>query len=105
MSTIDKAELAEFTPTEVAGMADLARLELSAEELEVIGRDLSAVLDYVAELKKAPVAVGPVATATGPKNVWREDEDPYAPGVFRESLLDAAPKREGDYFKVKKILG
>ena len=87
---------------EVAKLAELARLGVSEAELAGVGQDLGKILDYVSDLAKATdnsVATPPLI------NVWREDEKPYPPGTFRETLLAAAPiKPEAGYFKVKKIL-
>jgi Asp-tRNA(Asn)/Glu-tRNA(Gln) amidotransferase C subunit len=38
-------------------------------------------------------------------NVLREDINPNETGVNRERLINSAPKKEGYYVKVKKILG
>lgn len=109
---------------EVAKLASLARLELSPEELIKVGHDLSAILDYVSELREvgnASVTTSPnleltapgnsklglvvtPAVAPPPTNVWREDT-PTVSEATREELLAAAPATQDDYFKVKKILG
>jgi Asp-tRNA(Asn)/Glu-tRNA(Gln) amidotransferase C subunit len=48
-------------------------------------------------------------TAPRPKelvrNVLREDANPHESATFTEAILKNAPSRQGDYFKVKKILG
>ena len=104
-------------PEEVVKLAELARLEIAPEELEKIGHDLSAILDYVSELKEVtepatgfdlgfPGAdspkLGPVA---GGVNVWREDNVTHTSGEFSEQLLESASESKDQYFKVKKILG
>ncbi|MCH7756645.1 hypothetical protein IIC45_00975, partial [Patescibacteria group bacterium] len=37
-------------------------------------------------------------------NVMREDKDPHESGVFTDVLLEAMPKEEKGFLKVKKIL-
>ncbi len=39
------------------------------------------------------------------ENVMREDADPHAADAFTDALLAQAPRKEGRYLKVKKILG
>jgi Asp-tRNA(Asn)/Glu-tRNA(Gln) amidotransferase C subunit len=39
------------------------------------------------------------------RNVMREDEPTNHSGEYTEAILQNAPAREGDWLKVKKILG
>ncbi len=83
-------------------LATLARIEVTTEETESLRKDIDSILAYVSEIKD--VSVGVVKSGDEIKNVMREDGDPYPPGVFRDALLSAVPKRSGDYIVVKKIL-
>jgi Asp-tRNA(Asn)/Glu-tRNA(Gln) amidotransferase C subunit len=39
------------------------------------------------------------------KNVMREDGEPHKERTFTEEVIGSAPSSEGDFVKVKKILG
>lgn len=92
---------------EIEKLANLSRLKLSEEEIVRMQSEMSAILAYVDKLKKA--TSGEFAGGTGPvmsanKNVMREDADPHESGVYTERLLKSAPRHDGQYIKVKKIL-
>ena len=53
-------------------VADLARLELSAEQAEKLQNELGRVVEYIAELGEVDVSgVEPTAHAAQLTNVWR----------------------------------
>ncbi len=88
---------------EVAKVARLARLILSAEEARLYPAQLGRVLDHMEELKRLDTeAVTPTTHVLELTNVLREDEERPFPG--REELLANAPEREGSYFKVPKVI-
>ena len=90
---------------EIQHIAELARLELTDEELETYGGQLSSVLSYIDQLKEVDVTgVEPTAQVTGMENVAREDEAQYWSAAETEAALAQAPEREGRYIKVKKVL-
>lgn len=87
---------------EVEHIAELARLGLSKKEKEKMAKELSSILDYVEELKKVPTEkVEPGGQTAGPVNVSRKDE--IKEFKDREKLLDQAPAKENNYFKVKPV--
>ena len=86
-------------------MARLARIGMNEEEAEKLSREFEAILGYVGEVK----SIKPVSEAINKedfvlKNVFREDAEPHASGIYTERILEQAPLREGNYLKVKKIL-
>lgn len=88
---------------DVKKIALLARIHLSDEELEKFARELSTVLDYVAELQSIDVeGVEEVSQVTGLVNVQRKDE--VLVTEVRQELLATAPETKDDYIKVKAIL-
>jgi len=90
---------------EIKHIADLARLELTAEELTKYGEQLSAILSYIDQLQEVDVAgVEPTAQVTGLVNVWREDEPRDCPEAEREAALKEAPELEDRQVKVKRVL-
>jgi aspartyl-tRNA(Asn)/glutamyl-tRNA(Gln) amidotransferase subunit C len=87
----------------VEHVAKLARLELTPEEVDRYGKQLGAILDYIAKLEKIDLAgVEPLAHAADTANVFREDE-PRA-GLARDEALKNAPERTGDFFVVPKVV-
>jgi aspartyl-tRNA(Asn)/glutamyl-tRNA(Gln) amidotransferase subunit C len=91
----------------VLNLAKLARIEMGEDEAESLSHEFGAILGYVGEIKKA-VSVTPSTEHDKESysliNVMREDDGAHEPGLFTEKVLAQAPAREGDYFRVKKIL-
>ena len=89
---------------EVQHLAKLSRLELSDKEIEKFTKDISSILDYVSELQKVDTQnVEPISQITGLSDVKRKDE----PKEFKnkKGIFDNASEKEGDFFKVKTVLG
>ena len=87
----------------VENVAKLARLQLSGEELDRYGKQLGAILDYIAKLEKLDVAgLEPLAHAVDTSNVFRADEPRSS--LPREAALQNAPEKTGDFFIVPKII-
>lgn len=88
---------------EVEHVARLARLELSADEKERMGRELDGILAYIDKLRAVDVSgVEPTSHAVPVTNVMRDDE--LEPSFPREDMLANAPDRNGDLFRVPRIL-
>lgn len=88
---------------DIENLANLARIRLSDEEKESLAKDVDSILAYVDQIKSAVIGeFKPEAGAV--KNVTREDAVMNTSAEDRECILDEAPKREGDYVAVKKIL-
>jgi aspartyl-tRNA(Asn)/glutamyl-tRNA(Gln) amidotransferase subunit C len=91
-----------LTIEEVQHVAHLARLRLSAEELEKMRTDLSGILDYIDMLKEVDVGdVAPTAQVTELFNVMRDDM--VQPSLPREDVLANAPDQRNGMFRVKAI--
>lgn len=95
--------MSQFNRDDVKKVAHLARLELTeAEETQFAGQ-LSDILDYVQQLEELDTEnVDPTAHAIDMRNITRSDRHSSYP--HREDLLEGAPDREDDFFKVPKIL-
>lgn len=89
---------------EIKKMAGLSRLEIKDEEAEALSKEVSAILDYVAEVKEVAGEKGDEVELGSVVNVMRNDENPNEGGTYREDLIAEFPNKEGDYLKVKKIL-
>ncbi|QCS50113.1 MULTISPECIES: Asp-tRNA(Asn)/Glu-tRNA(Gln) amidotransferase subunit GatC [Cyanophyceae] len=89
---------------QVRKVAHLARLELTPEEEQRLPSQLSAILDYVEQLSELDTDnVEPTTRAIDVSNITRADQQKTYGD--RQLLLDNAPDREDDYFRVPKILG
>lgn len=94
-----------LSKNEIQHIAKLARLELTDEELEKYGGQLSAILDYIDQLKEVEVkGVLPTAQVTGLENVWREDKVKNWDKEEIELALKDAPEREERFIKVKRVI-
>ena len=88
---------------QVRKVALLARLELSPAEEEQFTGQLSGILDYVEQLKELNTDdVEPTTRAIELSNITRTDR--LESFGDRADMLDCAPDREDDFFKVPKIL-
>lgn len=85
----------------VLKLAQLARIKVSDEEAEKLSHEFEGILKYVGEVKNAAGSATPEYAL---KNVMRPDGEGHESGIYTETLLKAAPARQGDYIKVKKIL-
>lgn len=89
---------------QVRKVAQLARLELSETEEQQFTGQLKSILDYVQQLDELDTTdVPPTTRAIEVSNITRPDTlEVFAE---RENILDSAPEREADFFKVPKIMG
>ncbi len=92
-----------LTTDEVKHIAELAKLNLTEAETERFREQLSAVLDYAAQLRAVDTsAIPPTATVLPLRTVLREDV--VQPSVPRETLLANAPAQNDGYFKVQTVI-
>ena len=92
-----------LTIAEVARLADLARVEMTEEELSVLTGQLDVILDAVAAVSKAASAdVAPTSHALALTNVFRADE--VKPSLTPQEVLAMAPAVEQGRFRVPRIL-
>ena len=90
---------------DVVRLAGLARLSLTSDEVEKLRGEIETILSYVDTIQKVALPKTPSAALyLDVENVTRADEHPHEPGQFTEELLGQAPRRDGGYLKVKKIL-
>lgn len=88
---------------EIEQIAELARLSLKPDEKAKLKKDLESILAYVDELKKVNTEkVEPTSHVLNLENVFRKDE--VRPSEVRDETLKHAPSREGNFFKVPKII-
>jgi aspartyl-tRNA(Asn)/glutamyl-tRNA(Gln) amidotransferase subunit C len=109
----------KVTEKDVAYVADLANLELSAEERAGMLRDLNSILDYMDRLNELDTSkVEPMAQVSdrfgigdakkgGERFGYARRED--IPEGLRKSLsqevaLENAPDADGTFFRVPKVI-
>lgn len=88
---------------QVRKVAHLARLELKPEEEEQFTTQLGSILEYFEQLSELDVSdVLPTTRAIDVSNITRPDE--LKPFGDREAILESAPDREDNFFKVPQII-
>lgn len=88
---------------QVHKVANLARLNLTAEEEETFATQLGGILEYFEQLSELDTeGVPPTTRAIDVSNVTRTDE--LKPTLEREELLAVAPDHDGEFYKVPQIL-
>ena len=96
--------MSKITAEDVRKVAQLARLDLPEEKIATYTGQLERIREYVAHLEAVDTEGIPATTrAVEVVNVTRDDR--IEPTPVREQLLDLAPQREGDFFRVPRILG
>jgi aspartyl-tRNA(Asn)/glutamyl-tRNA(Gln) amidotransferase subunit C len=88
---------------QVQKVAHLARLQLTPAEEAKFTTQLNDILGYFDQLSELDVSnVPPTTRAIEVSNVVRPDA--LQPSSAREDILDGAPDRDGEFFKVPKIV-
>jgi aspartyl-tRNA(Asn)/glutamyl-tRNA(Gln) amidotransferase subunit C len=87
----------------VEHIAQLARLQLSEEEIARYREQLSEILDYADRLRALDTTgIPPTSSVLPPRSALREDVS--RPGLPTEDLLRNAPQAEDDQFRVPPVL-
>jgi aspartyl-tRNA(Asn)/glutamyl-tRNA(Gln) amidotransferase subunit C len=104
---------------EVTYVADLATLELSAEERTSMVRDLNSILDYIERLNELDTSnVEPMAQVSdrygvdeskqGSERVAYASREDVPEGLRKslshEEALENAPDADGTFFRVPKVI-
>ena len=88
---------------EVLHIALLARLGLAETEVDRLSEQLSNILENFEVLQKVDTSgIPPTAQSIALQNVMREDEE--APSLPQTEILANAPRKEGDFFRVRAVL-
>jgi aspartyl-tRNA(Asn)/glutamyl-tRNA(Gln) amidotransferase subunit C len=93
-----------LTAADVGRLAELARINLTPEELAHLAPQLEVILAAVAQVSQVAAAdVPPTSHALPLTNVFRDDI--VQPSLPVEAVLAAAPAAEANRFRVPRILG
>jgi len=95
--------MTKISSSDVRKVAHLARLELPYDQIEIYTAQLEDILSYVDQLQEIDTKnVPPTTRAVEVFNAMREDLVDV--NCSREDILNQAPHREGDFFRVPKII-
>ena len=104
-------ETTRVSEEDVRHVAELANLELTAEELPRMARDLDAVLGYIDQLGELdttsvePMAqVGQALHLEPAQHGETLRKDQVQPSVDRVLVMTEAPETDGRFFKVPKVI-
>ena len=88
----------------VEKIAHLARLELTGEEKTEMIKDMNKILGFMDKLNEIDTTgVEPMVYMTNEVNSLREDVIKHE--ITHEEALLNAPKQDGEYFLVAKVIG
>jgi aspartyl-tRNA(Asn)/glutamyl-tRNA(Gln) amidotransferase subunit C len=99
------------TTDDVKHVADLANLELTAEELPHFAKDLNSILGYIAQLNELDTADVPPMAQVG--DILGQSPalagaslraDAVRPSLERKLVMEEAPETDGRFFKVPKVI-
>tara|TARA_E500000331_G_C17029849_1_gene614673 strand:- start:55 stop:354 length:300 start_codon:yes stop_codon:yes gene_type:complete len=97
--------MTRITSDDVRKVAKLCRLEIPEDDIEKYSNQLEGILEYIAQLERIDTLnVPPTTRAVEVVNVFREDTIVSSSSDVRDQILDLAPQREGEFFRVPKIL-
>jgi aspartyl-tRNA(Asn)/glutamyl-tRNA(Gln) amidotransferase subunit C len=109
----------KVTEKDVTYVADLANLELSAEERRGMVRDLNSILDYIERLNELDTSnVEPMSQAADRYGIdeSRQGSERFAyasredvieglrKSLSQEAALENAPDADGTFFRVPKVI-
>jgi aspartyl-tRNA(Asn)/glutamyl-tRNA(Gln) amidotransferase subunit C len=92
-----------ITKDTVKYVAHLARIDLKAEELEKLSRELESILGFIDKLKEVNIdKIAPTSHILPINNVLRDDLP--AESLPAEEALGNAPQKHGKFFTVPKVI-
>jgi len=92
---------------ELKTTASLAHLSLSQEEMEVLGREVTRMLDYFEKMREIDVdSLEPTTHAFSKENRLRQDLEVHGESLSlaADSLLDNAPELEDRFIVIPNVL-
>lgn len=97
--------MAHITREDILKLAQLARIDVSDQEVDEFSGELSAILQYVEQLADVDIhGLEPTSQVTGLVNVTRKDEIKHY-GYEPTELLKNVPAVEQNQLKVKRMIG
>jgi aspartyl-tRNA(Asn)/glutamyl-tRNA(Gln) amidotransferase subunit C len=108
MPTLTQPE--RVTASDLRRVAELANLELTAEEENSLLRDLNSILDQVDQLKELDTSAIPAMAQVAevlsnvPDPALALRADIVVPSLDRERVMASAPDSDGIFFRVPKVI-
>jgi aspartyl-tRNA(Asn)/glutamyl-tRNA(Gln) amidotransferase subunit C len=95
--------MAEITQKDVEYVAALAQLNLDEETTQRLVKEMGDILSYMDKLSELDTdSIEPMMHVMEISNIFREDE--VGESLNRDKALDLAPKTDGEYYLVPRIL-
>ena len=92
-----------ITSEEVSHLALLCRIAMTDEDVELMRDQMSNILENIDVLNQVDTpGVEPTGHSVDLVSVMREDT--VAPSTDRDDVLANAPRREGDFIRVRAVL-
>ncbi len=94
---------------DIRKLANLARIDMSDEEMEGMAKDFDPILAYVGQVQEVSKLKNIESLHENPdnyflQNVMREDIVTNKDSEYTDKILANAPETENGYLKVKRIL-
>ena len=97
-----------ITRAEVEKIADLARLELTAQETDLFTEQLSSIIGYMEKLNEIDTTDVPPMSHCAPSggdSEYAKRDDEVRPSLGQKLAVENAPDSEAGYFKVPRVIG
>lgn len=92
----------EITTQDIERLARLARIEVKDEEKLTFKDDLNKIFKYISEIQE--VTLGQEVIVHSHVNIFRDDVVTNEKEQYTNDILEQAPSRKDNYFKVEKVL-
>jgi aspartyl/glutamyl-tRNA(Asn/Gln) amidotransferase C subunit len=96
---------------EIKKLAEMARIDMTEEEMGGIAHDFDAILAYVGQVQEVSKLTESNSNknqkadlSSEIKNVMREDVATENPGIHADKIIEEMPDKDGRYLKVRQIL-
>ncbi len=87
----------------ISKLASLSKLKFNDNEMDLISKDLSKMLDFINQLKNLDTdGVEPLIHINEEANNWRDDQ--IEGMLSQKAALSNSPNKDGTYFKLPKVL-
>ena len=93
----------EINREAISKLASLSKLNFNENEMDLISKDLSKMLDFINQLENLDTSgVEPLIHIHEEANTWREDQ--IDDMLSQKAALFNSPTKDGTYFKLPKVL-
>ncbi len=94
---------------DIKKLSDLARIDMSNEEMEGIAKNFDSILAYVGQVEEASKLIDKESEVKDSQNyklhnIMREDVATNNRGEYTDKILEDAPDTLDGFIKVKQIL-